>query len=177
MPIGAINAGSIKFLKIQYDIEKLADLACDLVEDIKPRLFVLLRTMPGLEEIALWRFEERDITHMKACCLWHRPATTKYFMNTVTVTSRILIAALEDIVENQLKVASENREHGDTNTVAPKIYITDNQASVRLAIKGKSLRMKEDVSALRNRDFILQGSSRYSLSVKVTPKILEWALR
>ncbi|MCJ1286571.1 hypothetical protein MMC26_005917 [Xylographa opegraphella] len=144
LPIGKINAGSLRFLNIQYDIEKLADLACDLVEDIKPRHLVLLQEMPGLEEITLWRFDERDITHMAACCLHHRPGTTEYFISTIEATSRLLIAALQDIVENQLKGLSKSSEHGDRNASSPKIYITCNNASVRLAIKGKSLRMKDN---------------------------------
>ncbi|MCJ1384113.1 hypothetical protein MMC17_007229 [Xylographa soralifera] len=144
LPIGSTNAGSIKFLKIQYDIEKLADLACDLVEDIKPRHLVLLDELPGLEEIALWRFDERDITHMAACCIHHRPSTTKYFISTVATTSRLFIAMLQDVKENQLKHRLENREYEDRNASSPKIYITDNKASVRLAIKGNSLRVKSN---------------------------------
>ncbi|MCJ1416665.1 hypothetical protein MMC32_003003 [Xylographa parallela] len=147
MPIGSINAGSLKFLKIQYDLEKLADLACDMVEDIKPRHLALLHELPGLEEIALWRFDGRDIAHMAACCMHHRPATTRYFISTVATTSRLFIAALQDIIENQLKGRLENSEHGDRNISSPKIYITHNKASVRLAIKGNSLRMKANVSA------------------------------
>ena len=166
MPIGSINAGSIKFLKIQYDLEKLADLACDLVEDIKPRHLVLLRELPGLEEIALWRFDERDITHMAACCINHRPSTTRYFINIVEATSRLFIAELQDIIENQLKNRLKNTRNGDRNASSPKIYITHNKASVRLAIKGHSLRMKNNVSAFSKGEVILQGGIRHSWTSK-----------
>ncbi|MCJ1405448.1 hypothetical protein MMC11_008676 [Xylographa trunciseda] len=168
IPIGSINAGSIKSLKIQYDIEKLADLACDLVEDIKPRLFVLLRTLPGLEEIVLYRYEEADIAHMKACCMWHRPATTNYFLKNVATTSLIFIAALQDIIENQLKDESSSGEPGYAN-LNPKIYITQNQAALRLAMKGKSLRMKNDVSAPSNSDVNLLASIWQAFDIMELP--------
>ena len=166
IPMGSTNAASIRFLKIQYDVEKLADLASDLVEGIKPRHLVLLHEMPGLEEIVFHRYDGGDLARLSTCCVMHHDAAISQTIRVIGTTSRILIAALQDIVENQLTEKLDeldDSEHGTEEPSQAKIFIGNNRHSVRLAIKGNALQMKPGVSTIDlERDIILLGRIRHS---------------
>ena len=123
-PIRSTNAEYFKSLEDIIRSEQACRLPCGLVEDIKPRLFVLLIELPGFQETVLLRFDERDIP---TCCITHRISSLPLFYNRLELSVEGFTAGLQDIKENQLEHGLLDSEHASTGTpatVSPKRYIS-----------------------------------------------------